>query len=355
MSEPGFIDRQKKFVTDQAKESAGNYFKDEEARLHEELKRIKETWLKKKEDDLNYIKEAFFYQYNLIAMCGLIALAAASGPLMPMIGAVAIAWEVLWLGMAPSSERFRRMIRALRNAEVLEEQEDKRKLRMKNLPLDLQMRHEEAVEVAAEIRARAEEAEEGELDILDETIAKLDYLLDQYADMLVSMHQTSELLKDPEAESLEGRVTSLEQEIESMEPGRVRKAKEKNLAILRQRALSFAKSAEEVEYFEVSLNTLENTLKLVRDRVIAASTAGAISSSLDDVVLELSAHRDYMESVEAAREEPRAEAAPRVAPFEGTTADPQAQPVVEADISAPPISGDEEERPPGILEEWSKE
>ena len=69
MSE-GFIDRQRKFVTNEAKSAIGDYFKDEEERLHAELRRIKETWLKKKEDDLNYLKEAFYYQYNLIPFLG---------------------------------------------------------------------------------------------------------------------------------------------------------------------------------------------------------------------------------------------------------------------------------------------
>jgi hypothetical protein len=227
---------------------------------------------------------------------------------------------------------------------VIDAQETRRERHIASLPLDLRMRHEEAVEITKEIRTRAEEAEAGELDILDETIAKLDYLLDQYADMLSSLHQTTQLLKDPEAETFAGRVLELELELDGMDTGRVRQAKEKNLAVLRQRAQRFAKSAEEKEYFDVSLNTLENTLKLVRDRVIAAGTAKAINSSLDDVVLELSHHRDYMESVEAARAE---ETAPVV--------EEAPAPEIPREISAPPEAPRDEEQPPGLLEEFARE
>ncbi|RMG13324.1 MAG: hypothetical protein D6731_12385 [Planctomycetota bacterium] len=369
--EPGFIERSKQELKGRIRDSAEELLSREEERLRAELERIKETWLKKKEDDLNYFREAFYYQYNLIMLCGLVALAAASGPFLPLVASVAVAWELLWLGLAPGNERFRRMIRAEKNAELVAEQEEKRKERLRDLPLPLLERHEEAVAIAEEIRRRAEDCEEGELDVLDETIAKLDYLLDQYADMLVSLHKTSELLKDPEAETLADRVAALEEEVASTPAGKLRQAKQKNLAVLRQRLERYAKSRENKEYFEVSLSTLEDTLKLVRDRVVAASTAGAISDSLDQVVLELSQHRDFMEAAEQARLEMNEEAleapparletndealeAPQAAPFAGTAVDPTGE--LTPEFSAPPEAPapEEDERPPDLLQEFARE
>jgi hypothetical protein len=363
----GFIERNKRELGEGlqgAKNAAGEFLSNEEKRLKLEIQRIKDTWLQKREDDIGYTREAFYNHYNLITIGGLGLMALVSAPvgLTPIFIAGAVAWEALWMGIAPSNERFRRSIRAQKNADLLDEQESRREKRLKDLPLDLRVRHEEAVGIAREIRLNAEEAEEGELDILDETIAKLDYLLEQYSDMLGSLHRTGQLLKDPEAETLEGRVLEIEAELENSPQGRVRHAKEKNLAVLRQRAQRFAQSKEEKEYFEVSLNTLENTLKLVRDRVIAATSATAINSSLDQVVLELSHHRDYMESVEAARSDLNDADEDLSAPvnaFEGTAADPEpevaAPPAVERDISAPPAASSDPERPPGLLEEFSRE
>jgi hypothetical protein len=275
---------------------------EQEARLRKELTLIKERWLKSRAEDISYFKEAFYDQYNLITLGGLGALTAAAVvigfPMAPVIGSLALAWEVMWLGIAPSSERFRRSVRARKNAAALEARDEKRKTIIDKIPAELRAQYEATAALVKEIRKHAEAAQEGELEVFEETIAKLDYLLEEYARMLVGLHQVEETMTSPEAATLGRRVAVLESEVSAMEPGRLRAAKEKNLLVLRQRAERYAKSAEEREYLEVSLETLENTLKLVRDQVIAATTAQGIASSLDQVVLEVGRHREHMQAVE---------------------------------------------------------
>jgi hypothetical protein len=275
----------------------------EEARLRAELALIKERWLKSRSEDISYGREAFYDQYNLITLGGLGALTAASAVLMPpfvlLAGSLLVAWEVCWMGIAPFSERFRRSVRARKNAGALEARDDRRKTILDRLPVALKKQYEATAGIVKEIRAQAEAAQEGELEVFEETLAKLDYLLEEYARMLLAAHQLDENLRSPEADTLPDRVSALEAEVEAAEPGRLRAAKEKNLLVLRQRAERFAKSREEREYLDVSLETLENTLKLVRDQVVAATSAQGIASSLDQVVLEVGRHREHMEAVES--------------------------------------------------------
>lgn len=281
----------------------------QEARLRQELTLIKERWLKNREEDISYFKEAFYDQYNLITLGGLGALTAASVVLFPpftlLAGSLLAAWEVCWLGIAPSSDRFRRSVRARKNARALEARDDRRQTIIDELPSELRVQFETTAAIVKEIRKHAEAAQEGELDVFEETIAKLDYLLEEYARMLLAMRQLEENLKSPEAGTLGRRVAALVIEVEDMEPGRLRTAKEKNLLVLRQRAERFAKSREEREYVEVSLETIENTLKLVRDQVVAATSAQGIATSLDQVVLEIGRHRDHMDEVESQLESTR--------------------------------------------------
>ena len=116
--------------------------------------------------------------------------------------------------------------------------------------------------------------------------------------MLVAFDGLAKALEAPEADTIDGRVAAVEHEVEGLAPGKLRQAKEKNLLVLRQRAERYARSREEREYLQVSLDTLENTLKLVRDQVVAATSISGIASSLDQVVLEVGRHREYMDEVE---------------------------------------------------------
>jgi hypothetical protein len=279
----------------------------QEARLRKELALIKERWLKSRSEDISYVKEAFFDQYNLITLGGLGALTLASAVLMPpltlLMGSLVAAWEVCWLGMAPFSDRFRRSVRARKNAAALERRDDRRKGILEKLPKELRAQHEGVAAIVKEIRGHAEAAQEGELEALEDTLAKLDYLLEEYARMLLALRQLDENLRAPEAGSLDRRVQALEKEVEAAEPGRLKQAKEKNLLVLRQRAERLRKSREEREYLQVSLETLENTLKLVRDQVVAATSGENIASSLDQVVLEVGRHREYMQEVETQLEQ----------------------------------------------------
>lgn len=293
---------------------------EQEARLRRELSQLKQRWIESRGEDVNYVKEAFFNQYNLITLAGLGALTLMSlvtmPPLTPLLGSLLVGWEVSWLGIAPSSERFRRATRARKNAAALEAQDKKRTSAVDALPPELRGPYEAAAKVAREIRAAAETAkDDGEGELLEETLAKLDHLLEQYAQMLLGAQRLGTLLRSPEAGTLDRRVTALEAEVKGMEPGRLRDAKEKNLAVLQQRAERFRRSREEKEWLDVSLETLENTLKLVRDQVVAATSASGIASSLDTVLIEVSRHKEHMDRVERELHNPTAaHAEPKTAP-----------------------------------------
>lgn len=321
---------------------------EQEARLRRELTLIKERWLKSRAEDISYFKEAFYDQYNLITLGGLGAMTAAAlvigFPLAPVIGSLALAWEVMWLGIAPSSERFRRSVRARKNAAAVERRDEKRKTIIDKIPAELRAQYEATAKIVKEIRQHAEAAQEGELEVFEETLAKLDYLLEEYARMLCALHQLEETNTSPEAASLGRRVAALEAEVEGMEQGRLRAAKEKNLLVLRQRAERYAKSNEEREYLEVSLETLENTLKLVKDQVIAATSAQGIASSLDQIVLEVGRHREHMQHVESQLEAVNA-------PF---SLDVPAAEVVPADPSAPPAEPAARDAKDDERERWRK-
>lgn len=275
----------------------------QEARLRRELSKIKERWLEDRDEDISYLSEAFHYHYNLISVGGLGILTLMSAflatPLFPLLAALLVAWELCWLTLGSTNERFRRMIRANKNAEVLAQRSAKRERSLLSLPVHMRAQHEAVQALAKEIRAQAESAEEGQVEHLDDTLAKLDFMLEQHARMLTSLNRIEANLDSPEGENLPRRIEALSAELEDMEAGRIKTAKEQNLNVLRQRLTRLEKSREEREYLQVSLDTLENTLKLVRERVVAATSVQGIASSLDDVVLELGRHREFMDEVEA--------------------------------------------------------
>ena len=216
-----------------------------------------------------------------------------------MFAALLVAWEFVWLTLGSTNERFRRMIRANKNAEVLALREQKRERSLLSLPVHMRAQHEAVQALAQEIRGQAEDAEDGQVEHLDDTLAKLDFMLEQHARMLTSLNRIESNLDTPESDNLPRRIEALSAEVAGLAAGRIKTAKEQNLAVLNQRLQRLEKSREEREYLQVSLDTLENTLKLVRERVVAATSVQGIASSLDEVVIELGRHREFMDEVEA--------------------------------------------------------
>src|ERR1022692_3581815 len=63
-----------------------------------------------KDGGLNYLKEAFHWQYNKIALVGAVAFAVVSGSALPLLLGAGL--ELMYLSTVPTNSRFQRLVRS---------------------------------------------------------------------------------------------------------------------------------------------------------------------------------------------------------------------------------------------------
>src|SRR6185312_16056114 len=99
----------------------------------------------------NYLKEAFNWQYNKIALIGAAAFAAVSVSALPLVLAAGL--ELIYLSTIPNNSRFKRLVRSWRyEQEKLDRQKSLSAL-FYELPKEMQARYANLDSVCRAIRA----------------------------------------------------------------------------------------------------------------------------------------------------------------------------------------------------------
>src|SRR5690242_7008571 len=87
------------------------------------------------QDDISFVKAAFQWQYNLIAMGGAFAFAAISSSELPLILGAGL--ELIYLAVVPQMPRFQRLVRSWRYADEKRAAEVRLQALFREIPPDL--------------------------------------------------------------------------------------------------------------------------------------------------------------------------------------------------------------------------
>ncbi|MDQ7780711.1 MAG: hypothetical protein RDV41_13535, partial [Planctomycetota bacterium] len=238
------------------------------------------------EDRYRYLKKAFWNWHNLIPLIGL----GVASVITENWGFLALAGglESLWLYFLPQNRRFQRSVDAEANKEKKVEAEQERELMVRRLSQHDQERYRELDLICRKVQRQIDVADSLTRPMLEQSLLKLDYLLASYLRMMCSLASIGEYLNSTSSDDIEESIKKLERDIkQGTTSDKVREVKKSNLDVLNQRLARVKRAEENRALLEANLQTLEDTLKLIRDDALTMANPAQVSAQIDNVIVEM--------------------------------------------------------------------
>jgi hypothetical protein len=248
---------------------------------------------------VNYTKEAFLLPLNLVFLITAMVVTfftIGSDPLGTLIPTFAMAAELLYLGIMPRQERFRRAVKAQAAAEhakppsekdvfrLLSKANQKRYIRMRNLEKSIKANY-----------AKLGYASQG---LLDSHVQKLNGLLDSHLNLLHAQERYRRFSQTTSEQDVAESIEDIQAQIET-DPPKVQAIKKRRLGILERRLEKFKKTKENLEVIEAQLETIEDVTKYIHEQSLTMSNPEEITFQLDTLLTEVEETQAAVEEVEA--------------------------------------------------------
>lgn len=254
------------------------------------------------EAEINYTKEAFLHPWNLAFLISAMALSFA----ISMIGSGATwtfetillftsALELLYLGIMPRQERFRKVVRSRRAAEHSKPPSQKEIFQL--LTKNSQRRYARLRKLGRDIQGNYRKLNYASQGMLDSHVNKIGGLLDSYLKLLYQ-HERYEYSTQARSEAEVVRaMTELREDMADDTP-KVAAIKERRMKILEQRLDRFKRGAENLEIIEAQLETIEDVIKYIHEQSLTLSNPEEITFQLDTLLNEVEETQSAVEEME---------------------------------------------------------
>ena len=158
-----------------------------------------------KDGGLNYLKEAFHWQYNKIALIGAVAFAVVSGSALPLLLGAGL--ELMYLSTVPANSRFQRLVRSWKFDEEKRQRMKSLSALFYELPPEMQARYGNLDAICRGIRQNYTRLTSTSQMFVDQMESKLEELSQSYIRLLNSAFQHREYA-DVEAILIRARMKS---------------------------------------------------------------------------------------------------------------------------------------------------
>jgi hypothetical protein len=247
------------------------------------------------EDNTNYVKAAFHWQYNWISLAGAGLFALVAGTALPIL--VAAGLELMYLAVVPQSSRFRRLVRSWQLAEQQLKHQQKLNEMLRNLSPEMQSRYVHCAQICGSIRTNFAQLSAQSQIFLEQIDTSLQGLLSGYARLLFAAWQQQQYLKTTGQEEIKREIASLQKSLSS-EPPRVQEINQKRIEILNKRLEKFDKITENRKVVDAQLAAVEDVLMLVRDQSVTMRDPQQVSDRLDSLVHDVEQTEQTVQQVE---------------------------------------------------------
>lgn len=251
------------------------------------------------EEKLNYTKEAFLLPLNLIFLITAMVVTfftIGTEPLGTLIPTFAMAAELLYLGIMPRQERFRRAVKAQAAAEHAKAPSDKDVFKL--LSKQNQKRHYRIRHLEKSIKANYAKLGYASQGLLDSHVQKLNGLLDSHLNLLHSQERYRRFSRTTSEREVAEAIEAITGEIDD-DPPKVQAIKRRRLGILERRLEKFKKTKENLEVIEAQLETIEDVTKYIHEQSLTMSNPEEITFQLDTLLSEVEETQAAVEEVEA--------------------------------------------------------
>ncbi len=236
---------------------------------------------------INYTKEAFLNPLNLgflIATMLTAFFVSGSEIFVNVVLIMGSAIELMYLGVVPRNQRFRRSIRSRRAAEHAKPPSGKEIFRL--LTKSSQRRYVRLRKLEKEISNNYRKLSYATQGLLESHLKKIDRLLTSYLSMLYQKQQYELSTNSSREREVIQSIAHLRTEMED-DSEKVRSIKERRLQILEQRLQRFKKGAEHLEILEAQIETIEDVVKYIHEQSLTLRNPEEITFQLDTLLEEV--------------------------------------------------------------------
>ncbi len=231
-----------------------------------------------------YIGMAFRNPYNLSLFLG--ALAAAAATANPILAAVALGGEALWLLHGPESKTLRRLLWDPRFEKVrLVMEAREREERMKSLPQEDRERVYELVAKQEDINRLASQNPSFTGELLRSELFKTRRLVDAFVEMAITCARYESYLQtidmnelEQDRERWEARTTAAR-----ISPQESDVAK-KNFAVIMKRIEKLRELRDYLRVARGQLDLIDNSFHLIADQIVMMQSPAELSGQLNDLL-----------------------------------------------------------------------
>jgi len=238
------------------------------------------------DEPINYTKEAFLSPWNLVflIMAMVTAFVLTGTGIANFVLLFAAALELLYLGIMPRQERFRRVVRSRKMAERNKPPSEKEVFRQ--LTKASQKRYIRFRNIEKAVRENYQKLSYASQGMLEAHLKKIDDLLDSYLNMLQQKERYERFAQQATENEVVDAMARLREEMND-DPPKVQQIKQKRLNILEKRLAKFKKAHENLAVIEAQLETIEDVTKYIHEQSLTMRNPEEISFQLDTLVSEV--------------------------------------------------------------------
>ena len=250
----------------------------------------------KDDGSLSYVKAAFHWQYNLIALAGAVGFAVISTSGLPLI--LAAGAELIYLSTVPQNSRFQRLVRSWKYAEQKKAQQRGLSDLFRELPPEMRSRFARLDAVCQGIRENYKRLSSTSQMFAEQMESKLDGLSQSYVRLLNSAFHHRQYLNTTNLDLIRKEVAQVKLTMDK-DPPKVQDINRKRIEILNKRMEKFDKIKENCQVVDAQCAAIEDVLQLIRDQSVTMHDPQQISEHLDNLVKDVEQTEETVREVES--------------------------------------------------------
>jgi hypothetical protein len=244
----------------------------------------------------NYIKEAFKWQYNLIALGGAAALSVVAGSPLPMM--LAAGAELMYLASVPNIAAFQRLVRSWRYADQKKDHDDRLKEMQFALPPEIRDRVRHLEMIGDAIRRNYDRLSSTSQAFIGQIETQLQGLMTAFIRLSNADVQHVQYLQSTDANAIKREIQYLKDRL-SKEAAKVQEINKKRIEILDKRIEKHQKIRENRQVIDAQCRAIEDVLQLIHDQSITMTDPQQVSDRLESLVKDVEHTEESVREVEA--------------------------------------------------------
>lgn len=247
-------------------------------------------------DEINYVKEAFQWQYNVIGLLGAGAFALVSGTAVPIL--LAAGAELMYLATVPQMDRFQRLVRSWKFSDEQKQRDDQLRQMLYVLPEGYRNRYKELRALADSIGSNYRRLSANSQMFLGQLEQQLNGLLASFIRLSQAAVLHHEYLSSTNPDQIRREASDLQQRL-AKDPLKVQEINKKRIEILEKRLDKYAKIRENRQVVDAQLQAIQDVLNLIRDQSMTMTDPQQVSDRLENLVKDVEHTEQTIQEMEA--------------------------------------------------------